>query len=379
MITKAVAQESTKKIANESNKLNPSALIELFEIDLSEILFERGINPALTTSNAKQDQSSIFRFHNSINLTTSNLTFQGKVYYSLPIEVKGFEFSGSGPLPQPKMRLSASEDSSKALSLLRCQIAKLGDIIGAKMTRRRTFLKYLDEINFLGIEKPVGYEPDSTAEFPRDIYYIDRKVSESKLILEYQLASLLDVEGVKLPRRTIFATKCTFCYRGSGCLYEFDNNKISGKPRKSSLHDGADDGGAKSKYMGRNGFAPPIATINDELFKDIVGVNYIDLTETELQNYDKGEYDPDSTYLQGEYVYISKDGVNYYYVARVSIAAGLGPPNESLWIPDQCSQSIRGCALRFGQSKRLSDGTYQSNVELPFGGFPGTNRLGGRT
>jgi lambda family phage minor tail protein L len=380
-MTKTEAFEASMAISAEAKKLAPSALVTFFEIDLTEILFERGVTEVLgsTISNLKQEQSSIFRFHNSISLTASNLVFQGKTYHALPIEAKGFEFSGSGTLPTPKLKLSANEDTSKALSLLRNQISKLGDLTGAKVTRIRTFLRHLDEFNFVGIEKPLNFDPDVTKEFPRDVYYIDRKTAENKMVLEYQLASILDVEGKRLPGRLVFAGKCTFCYRGKGCGYEFANNKISGESRLSSLHDGLNAGGAGDKYYGRAGYAPPVATVNDETFDEILGVNYQNLSETELQSYDKGLYEPGRAYAQAEYVYISKSGVNYYFVAKTAVPKNFGPPNEGFWILDQCSQTERGCASRFGKSEKQADGTFKAKRELPFGGFPGANRLGART
>lgn len=69
---------------------------------------------------------------------------------------------------------------------------------------------------------------DSTAEFARDIYYIDRKASETKEVVEFELAAALDLAGLALPRRQIIQNYCPWTYRGTECGYTgtnyFDTN-----------------------------------------------------------------------------------------------------------------------------------------------------------
>ena len=74
------------------------------------------------------------------------------------------------------------------------EIRKIGDIVGAKVTRKRTFAKYLDPSNWgnteaqLGKESntlPNGFEPDPFAYLPSDIYFIERKQTENKTIITY--------------------------------------------------------------------------------------------------------------------------------------------------------------------------------------------------
>ena len=72
------------------------------------------------------------------------------------------------------------------------------------------------ELRFL----PDGYEPDPYAELPKDVYFIERKETENKNIIKYQLSTALDLEGVKLPKRTIISDKCVWQYRGIGCWYQ---------------------------------------------------------------------------------------------------------------------------------------------------------------
>ena len=43
--------------------------------------------------------------------------------------------------------------------------------------------------------------PDPTAEFPQEIYTIDRKASENREVVVFELASVLDLAGVRVPKR----------------------------------------------------------------------------------------------------------------------------------------------------------------------------------
>ena len=96
------------------------------------------------------------------------------------------------------------------------------DLTGAKITRIRTLAKFLDSANqpstgsiaqetslsnliLQESGNEIGLEAsNSTAannEFPREIYFIDRKVSESRELVVFELASISDLAGIRLPKR----------------------------------------------------------------------------------------------------------------------------------------------------------------------------------
>jgi lambda family phage minor tail protein L len=66
---------------------------------------------------------------------------------------------------------------------------------------------------------------------PDQIYFINQKTSETKLQVDFELASALDLDGISLPRRQILCDACLWRYRsGEGCTYsgppvadKFDN------------------------------------------------------------------------------------------------------------------------------------------------------------
>ena len=257
--SKSRTQSSIKALSSEINNLEPSSIVTFFEIDLTEIMEANDITNLGVEATAyglpDSAQDNILRFHNNINIFNSYLKWQGNTYYPAPIQAEGFEVSSRGTLPTPEFTISTqSEEGINLMGLLRYQIRKFGDVIGAKVTRIRTFAKFLDVDNFLKVDSsgnvntsfltnmasenlgeiPQGFEPDPYAELPRDIYFIERKVSENKAMLKYQLASSLDLEGLTLPKRVIFADRCMFQYRGPGCWYQhyYDEENNSGKSKE---------------------------------------------------------------------------------------------------------------------------------------------------
>ena len=80
------------------------------------------------------------------------------------------------------------------------QVTTGNDLTGATVTRIRTLARYLDAINFSGGINPLG-TPDPTAEFPQEIYKIDRKASENREVVTFELAAVFDLVGVIAPKR----------------------------------------------------------------------------------------------------------------------------------------------------------------------------------
>ena len=50
------------------------------------------------------------------------------------------------------------------------------------------------------IQTPYG-TPDPTAEFPQEIYFLDRKITENRDVVQWEAISALDLVNVKLPKR----------------------------------------------------------------------------------------------------------------------------------------------------------------------------------
>jgi len=194
---------SFSSVAAEIQKLAPSAIIEMFEIDASVV------------------GGGTYRFHAGKNNLVGDLVWNSQTYSAYPIEVTGFEWSGKGQLPRPTMTVS------NALGTITALVVLYDDLAGCKVTRIRTLAKFLDAANFSG----GNASADPTAEFTRDVYYIDRKATENREIVQFELAAALDLAGVGLPRRQVIQNYCPWTYRGAECGYTgtsyFDTSDVS--------------------------------------------------------------------------------------------------------------------------------------------------------
>lgn len=179
----------------ELSKLAPSAIVELFELHLDSTL---------------HGSSDIFRWHNGVNAeVTGNIVWNGNAYTRLPVKAEGFEYTNTGTLPRPTLTVANLSGSITAL-LLEVNLTTSGnDLAGAEVRRIRTLKKYLDG----------EATADPNAAFPEEIWYVDRKATETRDVVSFELASKFDLAGIKLPRRQIVANLCQWKYRSSECGY----------------------------------------------------------------------------------------------------------------------------------------------------------------
>jgi len=186
---------------SELQKLAPSAIIELFEIHLVTVI--HGAN-------------TVFRFHAGTNeVNNGNIVWAGNTYIAFPVEATGFDYNGNGQLPRPTLRVSNILRYVTSILLVVNETNAGNDLNGAKFIRIRTLARYLDAANFTAGN--AGADP--TAEFPREIYYLDRKVTESRELVEWELAAAFDLVGVRAPKRQCIANLCQWVYRSTECSY----------------------------------------------------------------------------------------------------------------------------------------------------------------
>jgi lambda family phage minor tail protein L len=184
---------------SDLQQIAPSAVIELFQLELNAA--QHGVNET-------------YYFHAGVNATNSgDIIWNSQTYLAFPIEATEFEYTGTGSLPRPKLRVSNIYGTITGIIL-----TLPNGLEGAKVTRIRTLARYIDGVNFPGGTNPLG-TPDPTAEFPREIYYIDRKASENRDLIEFELAAAFDLVGVRAPKRQCVSNVCQWTYRGPECGY----------------------------------------------------------------------------------------------------------------------------------------------------------------
>lgn len=182
-------------INSEAQKLQSGAIVDLFELDTTII-----------------GGDTIFRWCNYVNEKGTDVIYGGETFTRLPIEASGFERSGAGKQARPRLR------AANVTGLLGALAREIDDLIGAKLTRKRTFVKYIDAINFVA-GNPLA---DPNARFGDEKWFIDRKSSENGIFIEFELASAFDLSGVQLPNRKVVQNICPWIYRSSECSYAGD-------------------------------------------------------------------------------------------------------------------------------------------------------------
>jgi len=178
-------------IKTQIQKLVPGQLVELFNL----------VSP---------DGNTSYNFCNGTTNSGTMVAFGGVEYSPVPVDADGWEMSGDGKLPRPKIKVS------NVLGVLQAEVASSNDLVGWILTRRRTFYEYLDDSS----------SPDPSAQFPIDTYIVDRKTKQNREIIEWELASALDIEEIKIPGKMAMGT-CTHRYRNyiDGAFVDISNDE----------------------------------------------------------------------------------------------------------------------------------------------------------
>jgi len=195
----SVVWTAISSVYEDVSTLAPNTIIELFEVQLDNDL---------------HGSTDTYRWHNGCNANVSgNITFASQAYTRQPIEANGFQFSTSGTLPRPTLTISNLGGVMTTLLLLVNQTTTGNDLCGAQLRRIRTLKKFLDGES----------DADPNARFPTEIWYIDRKASENRNVVAFELASEFDLPNTAIPKRQLVGNICQWKYRSSECSYTGSN------------------------------------------------------------------------------------------------------------------------------------------------------------
>lgn len=317
-----MSQGINREVAREALSPDPSQLLEFF----------------LIYYNFPEDQNSVLAVTPMQKGVGKKITWQGVDYIPLPIKCEGFASRGDNELPRPKMQISNAELTiSKYLKIY-------DNLVGAKIIRKRTFAKFLDDSNFEGGENPffdLSTQSSAASEIshlPDEVFYINRRVSETKEFVEFELSTVFEMDNVFIPSRNTYARYCTWIYRGHGCRY-------AGDPKKTTN---------STDFKNSDGVVVT-PTTNKGLWKSTTTYNSGDFAFLQTENLplradDETDFDSPAERLKTFYVCVADN---------VSGNANF-PPISQNWQKDECSKKISDCKLRF-------------DTNLRFGGFPGTH------
>lgn len=304
---------------SELQKAAPSAVIELFTLELFT---------------GKHGSADVLRFHSGVGLNLNNsIIWAGNTYQRFPIEAEGFEWNGGGQLPRPTLR--ASNVLGNITAIIQGTTRKSLD--GARLTRIRTLARYLDGANFPGGTNPLG-TPDSTAQWPLEVYWLDRKANENREMVEYECAAAFDLAGVRAPKRLCMSW-CQWAYQGAECGYT----------PTASFTDGTYTRSGTTVTVTKTGHG---LVASDYIYLDVTSGALLD-----------GHYKVRSTTANTFTVTSATSGSTSGNVRGTQFYTDTNIPTWTAG-EDQCNKRVDACKLRFGGTERL-----------PFGGFPGVGQL----
>ena len=299
------------KIASSLIDLQPTAIVELFQLYFNQV---------------DKPNDAVF-FHGGA-IFQNSITWQSKPYIPIPVESEGFEVTANGQLPRPKIRISNKDYKMTQLLL------NNNDFQFGKLIRKRTFVKYLDDVNFDG-GNPWG-QADSSAELSNDTFVIGQKTAENKVFVEFELTSPLDLENFEVNARLLMSRYCSWYYRGNGCNY-------AGPPLETEYGQEIQIN-SKSRNNWANLSSSPFSG------EWITG-----------RVYESG----DPVYLENKKIIINPvfenknnqsipEYAKIWYVAQTnhtSTSSTQPDNNETYWTRDGCNKKLNGCKKRFQPSE----------------------------
>ena len=152
----------------------PDTVIDLYEIDFSNL--QANFEALADVEGINLSAEPIYRFCPMIN-STNPIVWAGNSYQPLPMKMEGFEHKSDGRLPRPKLSIANPE------GLLSMIVHINHDFSNCKVTRKRTYARFLDDENFGNRnlneagKNPFG-EADPSSSYDDDVYFINRKVGK---------------------------------------------------------------------------------------------------------------------------------------------------------------------------------------------------------
>ena len=313
-----MAGEGKNKVASSLLDLQPTAILELFRVYPDRV-----------------NKPSLFVGFHGGSIFNKSIKWQGLQYLPLAIESEGFDILGDGKLPRPKIRVANKNNIITNL------LQNFKDFKNAKVIRKKVQVKFLDDDNFDG-GNPFGVA-DSKAELLDEEWIMGRKTQESKIFVEFELNSPLDLENFSVNSRGIQAKFCYWQYRGEGCRYQ-------GMPVER-------EDGAPFLNSSGSGVVPQYTPLgesqgdfwSDESIKWNTNTEYttgnivtVESPTILLPPYEGGDVNASGVPLKTVYVSVAENN------------AGNHPEkNPSYWQKDGCTKKLDACQRRFNTADNL--------------------------
>jgi len=307
-----------------------------------------------------------------------------RTYQPMPMEISGIEVTSDGAQNRPSITIANVATTFRDL---------LGgftnqDLIGSKVTRRQTLKKYLYTEEF---------DSNPPKEFPVKSFIIDRIAQENNLLIEFELSSPFDLNGIQLPNRVVIGKYCSWIYQGAetgkgGCVWPRDSTiavkNSSGVLVSHKVYYNSDDEPIVDSAKVSGAYSDETTYAKNIFVSHLGGFWYSkvsgNLGNTPAESAFWGRAHAATSWTAGSYDegdHVEHDSTAWK--AKVShIASADNAPrlNSRVWArADVCGKTLDSCKKRF-QFVPLTPDTALSvpsldldtSNALPFGGFPGS-------
>ena len=325
------------------------ALITLFDLTLTNgtiVYFVNGL---------ENGENNIYFSTKVLDTNSQSATYNKyplNEYIAIPIEISGIETASSGAANRPTLSLAnipilaralsnngnGTEDETTLQDVLENEgIVSNEDLLGSRIVVRKTFLSKA--------YKSTDTAPSSSpVEFPSQTYILDRVGAENNVLVEFELASPMDIEGVKLPNRIVVGKYCPWRYQG-----HFVEESNSTSPSKDGGCTWPLDSNGRFFDVNNNVITKNISTIST--WSNSTSYNKDDKVKTITKNHTQ------------------------IWIALRSVPTNKDPEKQkSYWKRlDVCGKTLESCKVRFQGNN--TNNLLRTQYVLPFGGFPGSRQF----
>lgn len=416
-VSAAFSNSKSPIIAREISGLEMApdeAIVSLYELELFS-----GTEPLYFHSENTED---IIKFNNGTGLQD---------YEAFPILMEGIELRGDGAQPRPKVKIPNVESLFLSNSKFNDGLGafreggsdfQIEDLIGKRLTRRQTLSKYVQVGN--------GPAPTNAFQLPKATYVIDRISGKTSLFIELELASPFDLQNIKVPSRAVTGKYCPWIYKALTTDATDDEFDVKSACHWQSLRNNAllfftidNEPVVHTSLLGTTAYSSgatfnqsSIAFINNQYFQSMKDNNTATPSETDKINWRRirtyTHWNNTTSYTidtsderNNSYVYDLDTNNNPTLWKALAPSTGKVPrDNSRFWVQaDVCGKLLSSCKSRY-QTTAIADTTltnvtstqplsiadrdstasrlhgipsasFDNNISLPFGGFPGTRRI----
>ena len=425
------------------------AFIELFDVELKYKDSNGAVQTELLHLTDGLEDPNAFNLWMPYEETGGTTTWAQ--YLACPIQIEGISIDNAGAASRPTLNVAnvaaiaritdyddtltpstaphpAQEETNIDAILQGLNISKNEDILGSIITYRKTLLKNTfirandnntyrwypyDHPTKTGTGTGIYIETNAPApiEFPEQKFVIDRVAGENNILVQFELANPLDVQGLQVPNRYVIGKYCPWEYKGavpgsvkSGCPwisqgYDFVGNFAQGTTYSANAIVRQLGGGLFGLFSrNRYRLVGDPANAGDENSVSADNNAHPGTWETWTGYTIRGAFEQTPTIPYAANDVVTDGGKTYYVIgdpvnagAEGSVAAdntahpgtwGLGPwfdidNNPTTQANDVCGKTIQSCKCRFHpKSSGSSNAVYQNTDRgLPFGGFPGSRKF----